>query len=555
MQARLFPADLREPLAEIREILENTEEYADCNFSYGIFDDTRMVGYVFAWVETESVVFERDEEVLYLKEIALSPGYEAYLRPLFERLYRQWRAYSPGIPLEAHVMPDALEKWNRLIRLFRFYGLNATVETRRSDPTAPPYRLLRLDVDPGTVDIADRPRQVPRARWQFDDELGVTVVSDPNQWLSLRDRWDELVSETPDGSVFHGFDYLWQWWKFHGTWRDLRVFVIRRNDEIIGVVPMMIDYYPVFGRSMRNLLFLTATMDMNRPKMIFGRHGELCLPAFLGWLKAHPAEWDILDIEEQLPGPLFDELEGELRREGHLIARSGTVCPYITFEDSWEAFLASRTSRMRSNVKRIRRRLAEEGAVRVDLATRPPEIDKAMAVFRDIESRSWKSGEHLDLESDRARLGFNQALARVFGKAGAFQIRTLVCDDRPIASTYGIASDGVFQSLKIAHDDAFQRFSPGTLLESYEIESLFDSGLQSYEFLGSFVANKLRWTDKAYNTINLHVFRRRPQLVLFFFLYFRLRTAVKGVLKRTGQSDRVFRIMNRFGIDLFPRYD
>jgi len=41
-----------------------------------------MVGYVFAYVETESLFNQREEEVIYIKEIALLPGYETYMRQL-----------------------------------------------------------------------------------------------------------------------------------------------------------------------------------------------------------------------------------------------------------------------------------------------------------------------------------------------------------------------------------------------------------------------------------------------------------------------------------------
>ncbi len=82
LQRRLFPPELRESFQEIREILLNTEQDMVCNLSFGVFDDTEMVGYVFAYVETESLFYQRDEEVIYIKEIALLPEYEKYLREL-----------------------------------------------------------------------------------------------------------------------------------------------------------------------------------------------------------------------------------------------------------------------------------------------------------------------------------------------------------------------------------------------------------------------------------------------------------------------------------------
>lgn len=76
LQKRLFPTDLRESIGEIAALLKKTEEHMVCNLSFALFDDSKMVGYVFAYVEAKSVYHERDEEVVYIKEVALLPGYE-----------------------------------------------------------------------------------------------------------------------------------------------------------------------------------------------------------------------------------------------------------------------------------------------------------------------------------------------------------------------------------------------------------------------------------------------------------------------------------------------
>ena len=81
LQRRLFPPELREPVDTIRKILRNTEEHFVCNLSCGLFDGRKMVGYMFAYVEDRSLYHDRDEDVVYIKEIVLLPGYERFLRP------------------------------------------------------------------------------------------------------------------------------------------------------------------------------------------------------------------------------------------------------------------------------------------------------------------------------------------------------------------------------------------------------------------------------------------------------------------------------------------
>ena len=76
LQKQGFAPHLQEDVSEIAAILKNTEEYLVCNYSFGLFDGRHMVGYLFAYVESESLFHEREEEVIYIKEVVLSKGYE-----------------------------------------------------------------------------------------------------------------------------------------------------------------------------------------------------------------------------------------------------------------------------------------------------------------------------------------------------------------------------------------------------------------------------------------------------------------------------------------------
>jgi hypothetical protein len=220
----------------------------------------------------------------------------------------------------------------------------------------------------------------------------------------------------------------------------------------------------------------------------------------------------------------------------------------------WQGFTAGLSRKMRSNINRLRRRITELGEVRVDIVNRWPQLESAMDQYCEIESRSWKGDKYLDIASNRSHYYFYFGLARAFGMRGDFELRTLACAGKPIAGTFGIRADGVFQSLKIAHDQEYNKYSPGTVLESYELEDLFAAGVETYEFMGSFLANKLRWTSTVHKTTNIHVYQRQPRLMIFFFVYFVFKRHIKKILKRIGQFENVDRLLKRFPNNPFLRY-
>jgi CelD/BcsL family acetyltransferase involved in cellulose biosynthesis len=210
---------------------------------------------------------------------------------------------------------------------------------------------------------------------------------------------------------------------------------------------------------------------------------------------------------------------------------------------------------MRSNINRLRRKLANEGEINIRKVEKWPDLQRSLETYCEIEERSWKTEKNLTISGDKCSYFFYRALAKAFAAGGGgFQLRVLECDGKPLASTFGIAREGIFQSLKIAHDRNYDELSPGTLLESYELEELFAEPLTRYEFMGSFLSNKLRWTTTVYQTRNIHVYRRQPRLVLFFFVFFILKRHVKTFLKRTGLFDKVQIYLGRFNSNLFPQY-
>lgn len=554
LQARLFPPALRDELSEIRDILTNTEEFMVCNLSFGLFDGTKLVGYTFAYVESKSIYYRRPEEVVYLKEVALTPGYQKYFHRLFLKLYEQWLAFVPTLPLEAHALEDSLQTWQRIVRVMRHYGLSLSTIAEEPQPGRPPYHLLRFDVAEDIQYLHERPLPIPRPVFACQDEVTVTLLTDPRQWLTLKSEWGKLVEETDDSNVFQSFEYLWSWWKYCGIWNDLRIIVIRRSDAIIGVVPLMREQFEILGRPVNKLLFIGAPMEINRPKLLFGQESATCLPAFLAYLDNCADDWDIIDIDEQLHNDDTEAIRKHFRSGGYLVAESETLCPYIKVDSSWQHFFDTRSRRMRSNIRRLRRRLAELGDVKVRRVVTQSELDAAMEQHCNIEARSWKAQKKIDLKSSASNYFFYTSIATIFGARGEFELRMLECSGTVVASTFGIRNNGVFQSLRIAHDSQYNKYSPGTVLESYELEELFDGGIQCYEFIGSFLANKLRWTETVYKTSNIHVYRRNPALAVFFFTFFVFKRRVKAILKWSGQFDRVDRLLNRLGKNPIPRY-
>ncbi len=103
-----------------------------------------------------------------------------------------------------------------------------------------------------------------------------------------------------------------------------------------------------------------------------------------------------------------------------------------------------------------------------------------------------------------------------------------------MAATFGLVHERRFYSLHIAHDAAYSGCSPGTFLESLELEECFRTDLEEYDFLGGFLKNKVRWATHDRDTVEVHLYQRQPRLVVAYLYFFVVKPRLKRLLSRFG---------------------
>lgn len=140
-----------------------------------------------------------------------------------------------------------------------------------------------------------------------------------------------------------------------------------------------------------------------------------------------------------------------------------------------EAYLETAIrAKKRKEWRRQQNRLAEEGAVRCSMLNDAAALSAWTDAFLALEAKGWKgrAGSALAAAAEDARF-FRRALAASFA-AGALRFFRLDCDGAPIAMVVTFIEQGEGFSFKIAHDEAFARYSPGVLIEVEMLKHLLD---------------------------------------------------------------------------------
>ena len=124
---------------------------------------------------------------------------------------------------------------------------------------------------------------------------------------------------------------------------------------------------------------------------------------------------------------------------------------------SFDAYFASLSSRVRNTVRRGDKRFLSEGRGRVEvLLGESTEVDRAIDAWDRIYAASWKRPEPFP--------DFMPGLIRLCAARRWLRMGVAYYDEKPVAAQIWIVNAGRAAIYKLAYDQAYARFSVGTIL-------------------------------------------------------------------------------------------
>lgn len=543
LEREIYPPDTQEEESLIAARLRfEDDRYSSLNL--GLFEDDRLVGYILAHVDDGSEFPEHPiGENVYVADIAVRPLYRRQLIRLLQAFTREVRIEYPGLPVVAHSIGGTSELWERHAAIIQRLGGRMAKRidgvATRSGRTASliVWQHLTGDEAPSraAADCAKAPAETFALR--SGRRLGVRAIEDEEGLIALGDAWRKIERALPGLTAFQTHRYQCAWVRNFAMVRRLLVLAIYDGDEIAGIAPFQVSVVQMHGREQRQLSFLGAPWEVDRPTFLFPRLPAECAEAAALALLARRGQWDVAWFHEQVAGDAaLEAFCATLAGAGVLHGRTASSrCPYLRFEGTWKELLGSKSQKFRKNLKAARRKLEAEGELAYESVNGDSaRLQSLVLEYAELEQRSWKAKAGIGASQSVEHLRFYLQLAAEFGSTGDFAFRCLRVGGRLIAATFGIAHRRRYYSLHIVNDGAFAKHSAGTYLEALELEECFGLGLDEYDFLGGFLTNKSRWATQMRDTVAVHLYQRKPFLVAVFIAYFKVKAPLKRLLDRLG---------------------
>lgn len=135
-----------------------------------------------------------------------------------------------------------------------------------------------------------------------------------------------------------------------------------------------------------------------------------------------------------------------------------------TGQEPEDYFKDAITAHHRRGLKRQLRRLQELGEVTLNEFREPADVRRRTEEFLALEARGWKGRERTAMTIDRYRAAFAREALYMLAERDMCRIHTLDLNGKAIASIVVLREGSTAYTWKTAYDEAYFKFSPGTIL-------------------------------------------------------------------------------------------
>jgi CelD/BcsL family acetyltransferase involved in cellulose biosynthesis len=288
--------------------------------------------------------------------------------------------------------------------------------------------------------------------------LAVQVFNDESSVKAVEGEWDEMAVAA--GRAYCAPAWMLAWWRrARPEGAALRVLAAMDGDRLVGIAPL----WALSGEARRSRYeVLAARLSAPAgPLALPGREREVAeaLAAALRELSPRPVSIELEDLIE--PTPWAELLARAWPGAGAALVRGAvTPVPVVAFGEDYETWFAAKSSKLRQESRRMRRRLEDAGG-EFSLVGGDG-LDRALQAFERFHRVRWEAGGSDALVAGMHEMFGDAAAALV--PEGRLRIFVVEAGGEVIAVNIVSAAGGVASGWNSGFDQAWGKHSPSLVL-------------------------------------------------------------------------------------------
>jgi len=243
----------------------------------------------------------------------------------------------------------------------------------------------------------------------------------------------------------------------------LRFYVLRHGPQVVAVLPLLAERVALGWRLASLSNYYTALYE---PALACDlKPGELRV--LLGAVRRDFPGTGSFQLSPMNPSSHgYQTLLGALRLEGWLSFEFFAFGNwYLAVTGTWTEYLATRSSTMRNTIKRMTKKFAGDGGT-LQLISHAADMPAAISAYERVYANSWKKPEPF--------AEFAPGLLQTCASQGWLRLGLAWLNGRPIAAQLWIVAYGRAEIYKVAYDEHFKPYSPGTLVTAMLMQHVIE---------------------------------------------------------------------------------
>jgi len=326
-------------------------------------------------------------------------------------------------------------------------------------------------------------------------------------WEESPQAYREVLQTSGEDPLFLNLDWLSAWWKAFGEGKSQLILQVTEHDQPVGYAALTLSSR---GRTHWTKAEFMGVGPSDRCGIV-ARDGRADVHEAIWEHLRERDDWDVLELRDMRSG---GPTEQNVRSMFPHAEKAGIMAPAIALGGSYEEYIASLSSKMRSTLRRGWRRLQDEGAEFRSLRT-ADDAQEAVEWLGELNDQRWQSSSCLQTSG---MIDFiKDVSARLAGQGVVFH--ALLVKNEPTAIAMGLEDRDRYLYYLTGFGPELERYSPGAVLLNRIIEECHQLGRSEVDMLRGAEAYKYR-----FNAVD------RPQV--------HIRAVNKGLVRRTQYSLR-----------------
>ena len=330
------------------------------------------------------------------------------------------------------------------------------------------------------VDGGDRTTSGPA------DQLRLEVLRSFAEVAPIRDEWDAFV-ERVGSDVYFTIDWLEAWWKYYGSDRQLRLFLIREQGRMVAVLPFCVEMLwvgPLPARVAR-LVGSDSTISVLSPPVEPPFEGAVITLILNELLIKEPC--DAVSFSPLSGASSIAETASAICRDhfAFQLARNEAIAPHVMFRlpESFEQYLKALQKQQRANYVRDFAQLSKRFQIShtvIDGQRAAEHFDQ----FVRMHDAQWHAVGRLGHFGDWPKsMAFNADLVRKLAEENRVRLYMLAANGEPISIQYTLVFGNTAcwrLPARVAKSE-LEKFGLGRIGLIKMIEALIAEGVRTIE--------------------------------------------------------------------------